>query len=165
MVRHLRQGADNLNMLAQEAGLYLGKVEGTYCPTGYTEQYNEAGIQGNTLLVNILKERRCGEVYQFVLTLTRDYCGETEYLFKAPSIQSHLYTDTGSGFNGKHRRTESQFFANLHSGIQLTANANQFHTTTVGIGNPPKPFIRFPFYPWAKLRPICALLILQSPFL
>lgn len=93
-------GADNLNMLAQEAGMYLGKVEGTYCPTGYTEQYNEAGIQGNTLLVNILKERRCGEVYQFVLTLTRDYCGETEYLFKAPSIQSHLYTDTGSGFNG-----------------------------------------------------------------
>lgn len=93
-------GADNLKLLAEEAGLCLSKAEGTYCPTGYTEQYNEAGIQGAALLANILKERRCGEVYQFVLTLAREYCGEPEYVFKVPSIQSHLYTDTGTGFNG-----------------------------------------------------------------
>lgn len=92
-------GMDNIAALADQCGLHIGEIEGTYCPTGHTEQYDEVNRPGNTLLENILKERQCGEVYQFVVSFYKSRCSETAYTFKRPTIQSHIYLDTGKDFN------------------------------------------------------------------
>jgi len=92
-------GMENLEELADACGLSLQRVEGTYCPTGHTEQW-DPGEQPDFLLGNILRERQCGEVYQFVLTLGREKT-ERSVQFKPATIQSHVYLDTGKDFNAE----------------------------------------------------------------
>lgn len=90
-------GMENLQSLAAASGLFIQRLEGTYCPTGCTEQWDQAR-ERNLLLENILRERRCGEVYQFVLCLGKKPAPELVRQFKASSIQSFIYLDTGNDF-------------------------------------------------------------------
>lgn len=92
-------GLENLPQLAQQSGLTLKSIEATYCPTGYTEQFAEDNTIKNILLENLLKERKCGEIYQFILTLDKSVAADPVYKINASSIKSHIYFDTGNDFN------------------------------------------------------------------
>lgn len=94
-------GLENLKTLAQNCGLSLRKIEATYCPTGYTEQYAGRERQKDLLLENLLRQRQGGEVYQFVLTLDKSGEAETVCTVTAPSVQSHIYLNTGKGINAE----------------------------------------------------------------
>ena len=96
-------GRENLSELAEKCGLNVRKVEGTLCPTGCTEQYSAEPFGGSVLLRNILRERSCGEVYQFVVTMDRESASAEPYEFQRPFIESHVYVDTGKDFNEEER--------------------------------------------------------------
>ena len=92
-------GLENLKELAAGSGLHLKSVEATYCRTGETEQ--QPRLDKDTAhLENVLRQRECGEVYQFVVTLSKQPCQAPEFCAKAPTARMHLYLDTGSNFNG-----------------------------------------------------------------
>lgn len=62
-------GKKNLKPFIEKTGLFLEKVEGTYFETGFSEQlYGQSLRPYSPYLQAILKERECGEVYQFVIT-------------------------------------------------------------------------------------------------
>lgn len=92
-------GLENIKSLGKDAGLTVRKLEGTYCSMGNTEQNVQTGK--NHLLENILRERKAGEVYQFVLTLDKQGSTESICTIGASSIDSHIYLDTGSDFNAQ----------------------------------------------------------------
>lgn len=92
-------GLHNIEALSGRCGLWIRKIQTTFCPTGYTEQYGGEGRERNLLLENILRERACGEAYQFVVTFGKDPEVKTVYRQKAPSVTSHIYLDTGRGFS------------------------------------------------------------------
>lgn len=93
-------GLENLKELAVGSGLYLQSVEATYCRTGETEQ--KPLLDGATArFENVLRERACGEVYQFVVSLAKKPCEEPVFQRKAPTARMHLYLDTGNNFNEK----------------------------------------------------------------
>lgn len=94
-------GFENVKQIAEKSGLSVRAIEATYCDTGYTEQYEHTARRENVLLENILKERRCGEVYQFVVILDKSGAPGGEYTLKAASIKSHIYLDTGRDFNAE----------------------------------------------------------------
>lgn len=89
-------GMRNLAALAENTGLTLRSVGGTYCPACGTEQQVEPG--GQPLLENILRERQCGEIYQFVMTLDKIPGGETCCSFPVSAITGHIYLDLGDDF-------------------------------------------------------------------
>lgn len=91
-------GLENLKALDGKWGLHIRKIQGTYCPTGYTEQ---APAVNDCILQNILRQRRCGEVYQFVVTMDKTGEQPPETEFRAPSVRSHIYLDLGGGFNAE----------------------------------------------------------------
>ena len=91
-------GLENLKQLAQGSGMYLESVEATYCRTGETEQRPQLDAV-TARCENVLRERACGEVYQFVVGLSKKPCREPIFQRKAPSARMHLYLDTGSNFN------------------------------------------------------------------
>lgn len=91
-------GLENLKQLAQGSGMYLESVEATYCRTGETEQKPQLDAV-TARFENVLRERACGEVYQFVVSLSKTPCREPAFQRKAPSARMHLYLDTGSNFN------------------------------------------------------------------
>lgn len=92
-------GLENLKELSGKFGLHLLSIQGTPCPTGETEQYVEENLPGNTLLKNILRERRGGEIYQFVLTMDKQGADSVECTILPPALRSHIYLDTGEDFN------------------------------------------------------------------
>ena len=92
-------GLKNIKTLGKAGGLTVRKLEGTYCPTGSTEQ--NAQIGKNLLLENILRERPTGEVYQFVLTMDKRGDVEPVCTIGAPAVTSHIYLDTGNDFNAQ----------------------------------------------------------------
>lgn len=92
-------GLENIKTLGKDAGLTVRKLEGTYCSMGNTEQSVQTGK--NHLLENILRERKAGEVYQFVLTLDKQGCAESSCTIGAASIDSYIYLDTGNDFNAQ----------------------------------------------------------------
>ena len=92
-------GLGNIKTLGKDAGLTVRKLEGTYCSMGNTEQNIQTGK--NHLLENILRERKAGEVYQFVLTLDKQGSTEPICTIGASSIDSHIYLDTGNDFNAQ----------------------------------------------------------------
>lgn len=92
-------GLKNMEQLAETCNLSLRSIEATYCPTGSTEQYSAADRKRNTWLENILRERVCGEVYQYILTLDRSAEKHTALRLKKPAIHSNIYLDTGNDFN------------------------------------------------------------------
>lgn len=90
-------GLENIRLLGWEAGLSVRHVDGTTCAAGNTEQ--NVALGKNRLLENILRQRQAGEIYQFVVML--DKSGEEEQIctIEPPAISSHIYLDTGKGFN------------------------------------------------------------------
>lgn len=96
-------GWKNIEELASQCGLRVRKVEGTTCRTGCTEQYAKEPFAGDTLLYNVLRERTCGEVYQFVITLDRGGVQTELHELPVPFIESHIYVDTGEDFNESER--------------------------------------------------------------
>lgn len=92
-------GLENIRTLGKDAGLTIRNLEGTPCSMGSTEQNVQMGK--NRLLENILRERSAGEIYQFVLTMDKQGCTETNCTIETPSIFSHVYLDTGNGFNAQ----------------------------------------------------------------
>ena len=62
-------GLENIKDFAERNGLHTYNIEATYCETGYTEQYNGELRDTSEILLNILNERLCGTVYQFVITI------------------------------------------------------------------------------------------------
>lgn len=92
-------GLKNLENLSGKWGLSIGQIEATYCSTGQTEQFQDTAANAQSLLVNILKERACGEVYQFVVTFYKHQALEPIYSIKQPAVRSHIYLDTGKDFN------------------------------------------------------------------
>ncbi len=97
-------GFRNLWELAERAGLKVERVTATYQETGTTEQkplaMDDRG-PNSALLTRLLRQRRFGEVYQFILSLVQSNVKETEEKFQEPAIISHLYLDTGNGFNAQ----------------------------------------------------------------
>ena len=91
-------GLNNLKALDGQWGLHIRTIQGTYCPTGYTEQAPE---QDDHVLQNILRQRQCGEVYQFVVTLAKTDSQTLKTEFRAPTVRSHIYLDLGNGFNAE----------------------------------------------------------------
>lgn len=89
-------GRENLEALAREAGLHLRSLEATYCPMGATEQQPQMG--GDVFLENSLLQRPCGQVYQFVFSLSPQ-AGAFAESMRTPSRRAHIYLDTGEGFN------------------------------------------------------------------
>ena len=96
-------GLENLGQLAAGSGLHLQSVEATYCRTGETEQ-KPVLDEVTARFENVLRQRSCGEVYQFVVTLSKTPCQAPVIHFPTPTARMHLYLDTGSGFNGKEVR-------------------------------------------------------------
>ncbi|MBQ6897330.1 MAG: class I SAM-dependent methyltransferase [Oscillospiraceae bacterium] len=92
-------GLENIKDIGNKSGLFLEKVEATYCGIQETEQFENAALIENKLLFNMLRERTGGHIYQFVFTLSKDdkNC-DTQLILKAPSIRSHIYYDCGDGF-------------------------------------------------------------------
>lgn len=91
-------GLHNIEALTDSCGLHVQSITGTTCSVRDTEQQVQIGK--NRLLENILHERRCGEVYQFVVTLCKHRTEKTTYMFECPTIPSKAYLNTGNGFNG-----------------------------------------------------------------
>lgn len=92
-------GLKNIAALSRACGLHIREIEGTFCATGDTEQYAEGDRHKNILLENLLRQRQCGEVYQFVVSFDKSSGLDTVCTFRKPSIQSHIYLDTGADFN------------------------------------------------------------------
>ncbi len=92
-------GRHNIDILAEQCGLKLGWITGTTCPSGITEQYYGTDYNADRVLLNFLKERVYGEIYQFVFSLVKTSGTETGIEFKKPEIKSSIYYDSGNDFN------------------------------------------------------------------
>lgn len=96
-------GLENLKQLSGKNGLYVNSIKGTRCPTGSTEQFSPEDTRTSTepdLLLNLLQERQCGEVYQFVAVLSKEKM-EIDCRLPQPVVKSHIYLDTGHDFNAE----------------------------------------------------------------
>lgn len=92
-------GMENIKELGGKCGLHLRSLEGTYCTTGDTEQGTPVR---DRLLENILRQRPCGEVYQFVATFDKIGAQQPAVTFRVPAVRSHIYLDRGNGFHAAH---------------------------------------------------------------
>lgn len=96
---------ENLVPFVQSNGLFVYRIEATYCPMGQTEQYEQADPCGCTLFLNFLRERDYGQAYQFILTLGKDekQSGRTNMETADPmhnhAVTGCLYFDRGNGFH------------------------------------------------------------------
>lgn len=93
-------GYANLSQLARDAGIHLAEIDATYCPIGETEQKPDISDPEESILRNYLAERKCGEIYQFVLTFDCEKSDEPIDMLRSPGLLSHIYYDDGSGFTG-----------------------------------------------------------------
>ncbi|SEA48442.1 Methyltransferase domain-containing protein [Oribacterium sp. KHPX15] len=94
-------GLENLEDFARDSDLYLKTVEATYTETGLTEQFRGKELKSSLLLLNILNERKAGQVYQFIITMQKSPVdvSDDKYHLKKPYVYSHIYLDRGEGFN------------------------------------------------------------------
>ncbi len=94
-------GLENLVDFARDSDLYIETVEATYEKTGLTEQFRGTELQASQLLLNILNERKTGEIYQFLITMQKTPVEITKdnYRLEPPHVYSHIYLDKGQGFN------------------------------------------------------------------
>lgn len=95
-------GLNNIKIFAEHCGLHVKNIEATYCPTGFTEQRPAMDdlLTKNVILYDILKQRPCGEVYQFLIDLQKE---DTDPIISLhnPFVVSHVYLDRGDGFNSQ----------------------------------------------------------------
>lgn len=93
-------GMENLKPLAERAGLFIRELEATYRPIGTTEQFCKNKGEIPILLWNRLRQRQCGEVYQFIVTFCREQVKMVKNI-RVPSVKSHIYLNTGTCYNEK----------------------------------------------------------------
>ena len=122
-------GLENIKQLSGNTGLYIESLEATRCPAGATEQYPDACEPRMSnqpdLFSSLLRERSCGEVYQFIVTFSKEKPDTIRYQLPEPSIKSHVYFDTGRDFNAEEvREVEAVYGKNgtyrLHCVIEQT---------------------------------------------
>ena len=96
-------GLENIPSLVKKANLYLENIEGTIFPTGHSEQFDDFKFEYSNTLLNILKKRSCGEIYQFIITIVKKKVLYDIKKFdkKYNYIISKIYLDTGNGFDEK----------------------------------------------------------------
>ncbi len=92
-------GLKNIPEWIGNCGLNLDLVEATYAPTGYTEQFESYKTDVPSYVLNYLRGRTCGEIYEFILTLSASGSTETTYELRTPYIESFIYFDCGSDFS------------------------------------------------------------------
>lgn len=95
-------GYNDIEPFADNCGLKVVDIEATYCELGMTEQYVGKELPFTQEFLNYFRERECGRVYQFIVTL-REKNNESSNLVNhvvgKQSIKSHVYLDDGNGFN------------------------------------------------------------------
>ena len=102
-------GRENITAFVESAGLSVRKIEGTYLETGFTEQLYKTGIhEYSPYLINLLKERDCGEIYQFIITCVKQESSNAGELYdttkKANTVTGELYFNRGTGFSESDKR-------------------------------------------------------------
>ncbi len=108
-------GKENIPALIESAGLSLRKIEATYLETGFTEQlFGNNDIHYSPYLENLLKERNCGEIYQFIITCVKpgaDTVARSDYTTaRMNTVNGELYFNRGNGFNGNDKKTVKSKF-------------------------------------------------------
>lgn len=93
-------GMENLKPLAERVGLFIKELDATYRPIGTTEQFCENKKKESILFMNRLRQRQCGEVYQFIVTFCREPVKMVKNI-RVPSVKSHIYLNTGTCYNEK----------------------------------------------------------------
>ena len=92
-------GLENIPSFVEKCGLNLDLVEATYAPMGYTEQFESPEIEATPSALNALRARKCGEIYEFILTLSLDRSITTSYDLRSPAIDAFVYFDCGDDFS------------------------------------------------------------------
>jgi len=91
---HLRfWGLKNVEQLSGKYGLYIRSIEGTYCSTGDTEQFWDGSKYNRGILYRLLKERICGEVYQFIITFDKCERKQPIHRIKREPVQCSVYLE------------------------------------------------------------------------
>lgn len=107
-------GKKNLKPFIEKTGLFLEKVEGTYFETGFSEQlYGQSLRPYSPYLQAILKERECGEVYQFVITCVRPEATATDRASNVGTSSGDAELNTKPGTvieNGKDGKDTVEIF-------------------------------------------------------
>jgi hypothetical protein len=98
-------GLENIEPFVNECGFSLINIEATYCDTGHTEQYEGQQLRAPSGLLNYFNERTCGNVYQFVISLSEKGKKNDGIVngLKNPCIKSSIYYDNGSGFDEQNK--------------------------------------------------------------
>ncbi len=92
-------GLENIRPFAEQNGLFVYSIEGTFEKMGRTEQKLPQS-EVPFVLSKILRERKCSSVYQFVVTLGKnENKKETDSELYDKSATCRLYIDNGSDFN------------------------------------------------------------------
>jgi len=94
-------GLNNIEEFAQKAGLKVTDIDGTFIPVGSTEQLANEDIPVSRLMINLLRKRDCGEIYQFIISLSKSCESSPKYSYRytRPAIQCQLYLDKGLGYS------------------------------------------------------------------
>lgn len=92
-------GLENIRPFAEQNGLFVYSIEGTFEKMGRTEQKLPQS-EVPFVLSKILSERKCSSVYQLVVTLGKDENRkETDSELYDKSATCRLYIDSGSDFS------------------------------------------------------------------
>ncbi len=101
-------GLENIFEFASASNLEIYSIEATYVTTGHTEQYEGKNLPGSVLMQNALKERNCGEVYQFVFVMGKSRREENSTnIIKLGNnaLNGSLYFDYGDGLCEENRKS------------------------------------------------------------
>ena len=86
--------------MAHQTGFVLTGIDYVSLPTGGTEQFWNEDVRTCPELMNLLRERPFGEVYQFVFSLGKQE--HAEEIVMSPvgfaSVEGKIYPDYGQGF-------------------------------------------------------------------
>lgn len=92
---------ESLYPLAHRSGFVISWMDYIYLPTGGTEQFWNENVMISPEFMNLLRERRGGEIYQFLFSLEKEEYGK-EILMpisKVYPLESKIYPDYGNGFS------------------------------------------------------------------
>jgi len=94
---------DGLNIFFENSGYAIQKLDCTVIPTGCTEQFRDSAYQIDNVVLNEIKKRKSGEIYQFIVYAKKwefsDGKRNFEREINKPYREAKVYIDTGHGFN------------------------------------------------------------------
>ena len=92
---------ESLYPLAHQTGFVITWMDYISLPTGGTEQFWNENVEISAELMNLICERKGGEIYQFLFSLEKKEHGKEILmpLTKTHSWKSKIYPDYGSGFS------------------------------------------------------------------